>query len=823
MALQPRFATDFESRRNTPTGMLTGTPAAGFVKPAIQPIQPMQPMQPVQPTVEQPRMTTMPVSEKFTQPVTPVTSRTTDTLFGDYTKPAPVSPTLAPATTQPNALGSYTDFLGQQELQGRALGLGAIESGDFSNLAGADINKLRQDPRNVTEVFDKAIDENVLSYIAENEIPPFKEINGQKVYLNTGRDTAQTALGGGLATEEGAKAGKYVGLGPVGEYNVIWQEEPTGTEAVLNDPLINVAASFIPGGTLALTAAKGATGQTLDTGDWLTLGMGGLEMAGVITPPSTPAGGIGPVDQGVGLFGTTYNQTKDILEGATALGEGNAAGALIKGFDLATPALEKIGLGPDIFDNSVVDYDAFKEGIEESAAALANGESLDDALKVGVIDYVREDDNIDIGGVKEIVKEIGREIDDNFFQPILNSLPEFDNTLLDGLKQFGREFDDEVLQEIKAGVEDFAPEIEDFVRTVGSGTEDVVRAVGRGTEDIVKAVGGDVIDVVGDLGSGIEDAIRATGSELEDFIRPIGSTVEDIAKATGRTVGDVLEGVADLTGDLGSNLEDAIREGGSALEDFIRPIGSTIEDIARVTGSTTEDVLKGVAATGGEIIGEIGEVGEDILDALGPLGSTLEDFARATGSTLEDVLRDVGGLGEDILGGVAELGSDLAGAIRESGSGLEDFVRSTGSSLEDVVRASGSTLEDLVRESGSTLEDVVRASGSTLEDIVRVSGSGLEDVVRATGSTMEDLLRVTGSSIEDGIRVLGSGFEDLLKAGFGGLSAQQAQEAQAARNLQLASRTTDSLFSEFKGFKTEIGGTPQELVQLIQRPRRNAV
>ena len=209
MALPPRIASDFDTRRGVPAGMLTGAPPVGFVKPTIQPIQPMQPMQPmqpvqpvqpVQPTVEQPqsaplpnadyirmlkdfqaeggvvgenatkklaeaqaiidanqaqqepRMTTMPVSEKFTQPVT---SRTTDTLFGDYTKPAPASPTLAPATTQPDALGSYTDFLGQQELQGRALGLGAIESGDFSGLAGADINKLSQDPRNVRKFLTK--------------------------------------------------------------------------------------------------------------------------------------------------------------------------------------------------------------------------------------------------------------------------------------------------------------------------------------------------------------------------------------------------------------------------------------------------------------------------------------------------------------------------------------------------------------------------------------------------------------------------------------------------------------------------------------------
>ena len=50
------------------------------------------------------------------------------------------------------------------------------------------------------------------------------------------------------------------------------------------------------------------------------------------------------------------------------------------------------------------------------------------------------------------------------------------------------------------------------------------------------------------------------------------------------------------------------------------------------------------------------------------------------------------------------------------------------------------------------------------------------------------------------------------------LATQQAQQATDARNLQLATRTTDSLFGDelFK-FKTQVGADMPELVKLQRR------
>ena len=45
------------------------------------------------------------------------------------------------------ALAGLSDFVKQQQGQGRALGLAATESGDYSGIKNKDINKLRRDYR----------------------------------------------------------------------------------------------------------------------------------------------------------------------------------------------------------------------------------------------------------------------------------------------------------------------------------------------------------------------------------------------------------------------------------------------------------------------------------------------------------------------------------------------------------------------------------------------------------------------------------------------------------------------------------------------------
>jgi methyl-accepting chemotaxis protein len=593
--------------------------------------------------------------------------------------------------------------------------------------------------------------DSTIDYITKNKIPLSKEVDGQTRYLTTG-------LGADVFRADenfDYKAGEYKALGPVGTYSTIHVDP----ESPLNNPILNVVGAFLPPVALATTAMKAITGETLHAGDWLKLANAGLSEAGVIKPPSAGAGGMGPVDNGVGLFGTTYDQTQNIMEAAAAVGsDGNPAEILIKGFGVTDDVLDKIGIDSTTFDNSIVDYDAFVEGVEEAASRVAGGDNIEEALKAGALDYIVETaPDIDLGVVTDAVKAVGRVIDDNIFQPIIETVGDIDlGDFEDTVKDLGREFDDEVLQEIKGGIETFAPQVEDFVKTVGGGVVDVAETVGGAAVDVVETVGG-----------GVADALE-----------PIGTAITDIAKVTGSTVGDVLEGVGDIAGDLSDEIGDAIKAGGDALEDFITPIGETIEDIAKATGSTVEDVLKGVASVGEDIIGEVGDVGQDVIDALEPIGETIEDIAKATGSTVEDVLKGVASVGEDILGGVGDVGQEVIDA------------------LEPI---------------GETIEDIAKATGSTVEDVLKgVAGVG-EDILSGVGGVGQDVI--------DAVKASGLSTEGMLQSGFAGLSAQQAAEAESARRLAVATRTTDSLFSDFKGFKTEIGGTPIELVELIQRNR----
>ena len=150
----------------------------------------------------------------------------------------------------------------------------------------------------------------------------------------------------------------------------------------------------------------------------------------------------------------------------------------------------------------------------------------------------------------------------------------------------------------------------------------------------------------------------------------------------------------------------------------------------------------------------------------------MEDIAKATGSTVEDVLKGVAGVGKDVLSGIGDVGQDVIDALGPLGTQLEDIAKATGSTVEDVIK-------------------------------------GVVDVVETSGETVIDAVKASGLSTEG-----------MLQSGFEGLSAQQATQAADARRLAAATRTTDSLFSDFKGFETEIGGTPIELVELIQRNRR---
>ena len=233
-------------------------------------------------------------------------------------------------------------------------------------------------------VIGRASGKSLADYITKNDIPLTKEVDGKTMYLTTGDDNASFSL-----MSDKYKGGKLVAQGPAGTYSSVFVKDDNLVESFLKEPIINLAASFIPAGTLAMTAAKTAAGVKVSPMEIASSMLTGLEMAGAIKPPVAgasvaPKGGVGPVlpSGGTGLFGSTYAQTQTALNVAAA-GDLKGAALSLVGTDLLTNNLDKIGLNKEAIESAGIQYDDFEAGLNKVVSAVAGGANLDDALVQG--------------------------------------------------------------------------------------------------------------------------------------------------------------------------------------------------------------------------------------------------------------------------------------------------------------------------------------------------------------------------------------------------------------------------------------------------------
>ena len=108
------------------------------------------------------------------------------------------APSLAGITTYDTpeeSISAYAQWLKGQQRQSQALSSAAIESGDYSGLKDVDINAINRDPtRSLNKYSTQEVDVNLLDYIKENNIPPYREVDGQKFFFNTGTETSYPDL-----------------------------------------------------------------------------------------------------------------------------------------------------------------------------------------------------------------------------------------------------------------------------------------------------------------------------------------------------------------------------------------------------------------------------------------------------------------------------------------------------------------------------------------------------------------------------------------------------------------------------------------------------
>ena len=198
----------------------------------------------------------------------------------------PTGLTLAEAGSFENAdtaLAGLSDFVKQQQGQGRALGLAAVESGDYSGIKNKDINKLSRDDKNVTDYYTESVDNNIIDFVNDNNIPLYKDVNGRRVYLNTGTEGSLTGI-----AKEGSDV-TYETYGPVGTYSSIAVPKARGIVAAF-PPELRTALALMTGGMseAVLAAAAGLAGDTLHTADWLNLAQGAYQFSQLKTPVKAP-------------------------------------------------------------------------------------------------------------------------------------------------------------------------------------------------------------------------------------------------------------------------------------------------------------------------------------------------------------------------------------------------------------------------------------------------------------------------------------------------------------------------------------------------------
>ena len=557
MALSPRFGIDLsqavatdKKRSNQPVRSvpIKQAPAPTMTRPLVN--------DPISTGLMRPLVSTAPVAKSPVKAIAPSLA-------------APVK-----KETPEEAIVGLGDFFSQQQGQSRALADMAAESGDYSGLdKSVDISRITQNPLGaLDDYFEEKVDDNLVEYVEENEIPAFIEKeDGTKVFLNTGTQTSIARVAG---EEHQGSGGRYEASGPVGTYSAEWIESPSTVAGILNTPPMQILGALNPVANAVMTGVKVAAGEDVSPLEIATAALTGLEVAGAITPPSSgalPTGQAGPAlpTTGNGLFGTTYAQTQAVVKAAAA---GNAEGAALAlvGQPLINSSLASVGLTEDVITGAGIQYDDFQAGIGKAVTELAGGADLDDALLSGLGKYIIEGGslgvdlpdtpNIDLGIVEDVIRAVVRPIGSAG-----TAIADFVENAVGQIK---------VPEELKAA----GRQVEDIVRTVGSTTEDVARTVGSATEDVVRPVGSAVDDVI------IQPA-RTILKEVDDtFVQPAGEALSALDTAIREVVPGIEDFVRDAVNPL-DNFVDDIEFPDIGLPDIGLPnIGLGLPDLGGVLG-----------------------------------------------------------------------------------------------------------------------------------------------------------------------------------------------------------------------------------------------
>ena len=509
--------------------------------------------------------------------------------------------------------------------------------------------------------------ERMLAYLETNNIPLSKEINGQTVYLNLGNDIMQAAAdqiyysdsGFDPADESrtGQTDGKFKDFAEVGTYSTVY----IPPEGAWDNPFMNIAGVLVPQFGVMLTVMKGLSGETLHASDWAKVAGPALEAAGFITPPAVDSNGIPlpnaagtGIDTGIGLLGTTYEQTQAII---SAAGQGDFSGAVtavLGGDFLATVGFDSNTLS-DMAGSLGTTTEVLNNGLANILSDIATGSSLEEAIvSSGFLALIEDFENegqwsqaiFDATGVLgDTLGEWGSVLQESLLDPAMMVLG-----------------DVLPLEELVNGFNNASSWLVDGLDAVTSGAMDLLGSFtddqsGLTMEDLVVNIGnatGDTLETIMDAaGISFAEWLEASPQEQQQMYNQLSNFYSDIT--------DLFDEEPDFTPPDVSTIP----------EDTTDDVEDTTDDVEDTTDEFTDEYFENLYNTYGDALDTLtSETGVNIEDLISGAGTSLEELANATGVSIQE-----------LLGGAETSLSDLADA---TGQTIEELLDNAGTSLEEL-------------------------------------------------------------------------------------------------------------------------------------------
>jgi len=411
------------------------------------------------------------------------------------------------------------------------------------------------------------------------------------------QDRAWLNISGGLENATGhkfpnqiASNAEEVGLTTnVNDYNLvqanydpITQTSSAARRQFWSSPAVQVIGAAIsiiggPVGKMLWAGAKWSSNQDVSISEWVSAGMGALEVAGYVTPPNTDIKG--DVGTGIGTF--DYEQTEGLL---TLVGGGDVKDTVMSGIvsSAVTGLVDKVNIDWEGKYNIAPDkVDAFVDQTTENV--IVNNMGIRDAFMTqvgsGYLTGVFADANIDH-------TTLGMSEDD-----WLESVDDMWGTYV----ETGSVGD--------AAIHGFGDDALDVFGAIG---EDVLGGVGDVLVAGFDAISDQIPEELKEYGQSVIDEFGNQLDEFGNIVKTAGQLAEEGLQALGdtqlvQTLGEAGQDIIDTTSDVLSEGEDIVVDTAKAAEDFVEPAKDLIADTFEPVVDAADEFIDAVDSPFGSL------------------------------------------------------------------------------------------------------------------------------------------------------------------------------------------------------------------------------